>query len=169
MACLLREIRRVTSTLQTMLVCNTILLLSMILVCIVSLADKDPTMEVSYSLLCVGHVAWIFGVACRLLILATVVFRASPRRFCLFFSASSFVLLMDESFPGEMPAPKCSAASCLASRQESQSSTLYFGCPRLLTRPRGVPTTNSFIDLGFFSLAWLCLASLLGWGSCLAV
>lgn len=72
MILMLREIKRVSSVLRAMLLCYSALLVCIMIVCVISLAGGDPTLEATYVLTSLGHTAFAFGVSCRTLVLARV-------------------------------------------------------------------------------------------------
>lgn len=79
---MIREIKRVSSLMQAMLISYSTMLVSIVVAASLSLADADPTLEAQYVVCSISHIGFAFGVSCRTLVLARVVVLASPRRCC---------------------------------------------------------------------------------------
>jgi len=79
---LLREIRRVFALLQVIIVLHTLQTLCVITICVLSLAEVDPTIEIKYALYSLAHAFFAYAVSGRLFVLARVVYMsAAPQKF----------------------------------------------------------------------------------------
>lgn len=78
---LFRDMKRVSSTLQAMLGFYCGQVLCIVIICAISLANADPTIEAKYAIYSLGHVAFAFALACRTSVLARVVYMSSQTRF----------------------------------------------------------------------------------------
>lgn len=83
MCLMLREISKVSSLMRAMLVCYSSMLVLICVACIVSYVEADATLEAQYVIMCFSHIGFVFGVSCRTLVLARVVYLSSPKRFVL--------------------------------------------------------------------------------------
>jgi len=81
---LLREFRRVFAMLQAILVLHSLQTCCLIGVCVISLAEADPTIKGKYVLYSLAHVFYAYAISGRLYVLARVVYMsASPQKFIL--------------------------------------------------------------------------------------